>query len=95
MKTILNDACRKCGSTLWYVHRSGRRCVPCAHGKAMIGRAEVKRLQARVRELEALLIEALPAMVPAAAGHNYKLGIRFDCPCVRCRVEYEAARSKL
>lgn len=55
MKAVLDDACRKCGSTIWYVHRSGRRCVPCAHNRALTGRALIRQLEARVAELDALL----------------------------------------
>lgn len=51
MKTVLKDACIKCGSNVWYVHRSGRRCVPCAHNRALTGRAKIKALEIEVEQL--------------------------------------------
>lgn len=51
MKTVLERACIKCGSTIWYVHKSGKRCVPCSHNRAITGRAKIKALEAEVEQL--------------------------------------------
>lgn len=53
MKTALEDACRKCGGQVWYVYKSGRCCVACAHARAMTARAEIRRLQAAIAEVTA------------------------------------------
>lgn len=51
MKTVLPAACIKCGSKVWYVYKSGRRCVPCSHNRAITGRAMIRKLEAEVAQL--------------------------------------------
>jgi hypothetical protein len=58
MKAALDKRCRKCDGQVWYVFRRSKRCVACAHERAMISRSHVRMLEARVAELEALLADA-------------------------------------
>lgn len=55
MKKEIATSCRKCGSTVFYVYAHGRRCVACANERQALSRIEIRRLQARVQELEAAL----------------------------------------
>lgn len=86
MKTALDKRCRKCGGQVWYIFKDSKRCVDCAHERAMISRAHVRMLQARTKCLEDLLSDALPHIDASAVGHDSVLGSRFDCNCLRCRV---------
>lgn len=95
MKAALDKRCRKCGGQVWYIFKTSKRCVDCAHARAMISRGEVRLLQKRARCLEALLTETLLHIDASAVGHDPVLGLVFDCNCLRCRVAEVAIGSVL
>lgn len=93
IKFVREQPCQKCGSQVFYT--SAQRCVDCTNEKALKRTRELRQLREENAKLRGLIEEVFPAVDPALAGHNSVLGLRFDCSCVRCRVELQLVRWKV